>query len=567
MFNLTKMSFSSKMYIWSVSIFMRAISRLFRNISPYLWVAIAFATASVFLMLTLKGLTGNPTVNELVSPQWQVSGPFDTSSDKGRYSLLYSVVENKQSSFSLPLARFAAPDLAINPSGEYVSLFMPGVSFIGIPGYLIGKYFGFSQVGTFATNTVFAFVNLLLIYSIARKLGASTAASFAGAIMFLFATPAFAYSTTFYQHHISVAFILLAIRLLLFGRNWMTLSLIWVLCGLSVIVDNPNLFMMFPIGLYALSGILSIEKNGEKFSLDFYPWRMLTFVFFIPAIVLLILYNQAANGSPFRLSGMLPRVLAIDETGKPTASDIDKILQTASSRQELIEANNSERRKDDALGFFRTRNLLNGFYTHTISPDRGVLHYALPVLLGLFGLAVLLKSHKGMANLFLAIIAVNVLLYSMWGDPWGGWAFGSRYLIPAYAILGIGVAILISNLRKNFLLLILVTLLFVNSVQVNTLGALTSVANPPRNEVLLLEKITGKEQKYTYERNRQYLSEQGTKSFVYNTWLKENLSVLTYYQLLWQAISIFGGVIILIAFREAWMVSGRALLSRLRLKR
>ena len=42
--------------------------------------------------------------------------------------------------------------------------------------------------------------------------------------------------------------------------------------------------------------------------------------------------------------------------------------------------------------FFKTRNLLNGFYIHLLSPDRGIIYYAPVILLGLLGFLFLLAK-------------------------------------------------------------------------------------------------------------------------------------------------------------------------------
>ena len=132
----------------------------------------------------------------------------------------------------------------------------------------------------------------------------------------------------------------------------------------------------------------------------------------------------------------------------------------------------------------------------------------------------------------------------MWGDPYGGWSFGSRYLIPTYAFLSIGIALLLSHCRWKGLCLLLFFLVFLSSAAVNTVGALSSSLNPPRIEVLSLEEITGVEQKFTVDRNWQYLEEKGTKSFAYAVFFDKYLSPRGYYNLVY-------GMIILLALSVA----------------
>ena len=53
-----------------------------------------------------------------------------------------------------------------------------------------------------------------------------------------------------------------------------------------------------------------------------------------------------------------------------------------------------------------------------------------------------------MANVLVATVVINLLLYSMWGSV-GGWALGRAYLIPSYAILGIGIGIILYRMAEE----------------------------------------------------------------------------------------------------------------------
>src|SRR3990167_10895887 len=114
---------------------------------------------AVILALGLRGIRGNPTSEDLNYQYWKDEGPLELSPDRGKYALTYSIVEDKSFKFSLPVARFATPDLGY-VNGQYVSLFAPGVSFITIPGYILGKSFGAAQVGPFAIIALFALLNV-----------------------------------------------------------------------------------------------------------------------------------------------------------------------------------------------------------------------------------------------------------------------------------------------------------------------------------------------------------------------------------------------------------------------
>ncbi len=486
--------------------------------SPGAVLIILFCAA--VLAFGLRGLPGNPTADELNSFTWKDSGPLELSPERGRFALLYSLIEDGSLQFSLPIARFATPDLGLSPDGHYVSLFAPAVSFIAMPGYIIGKYFGASQVGAFSIIALFSILNVLLIRSIAIWLGAEKRAAAIAALIFLFATPAFAYAVSLYQHHISLFIILLSIYILMRWNNFWSLSAVWLILALSAAVDNPNIIFMAPIGLYAAAKMFIINKEPAKINIRFRKKALVALIGALVPIVLFLWFNQASHGNPLKLSGTLPSVKAIDASGSPITPPL---------ADDPSKAFDPVQKGKSAIGFFETRNLLNGFYIHLFSPDRGIIFYAPVILLGLLGFLFLLSADKTAGNILIAVGSAVFLLYSMWGDPWGGWAFGSRYMIPLYAILAIGLSFVIARWKKNYLFVIIFLPLLAYSVWVNTLGAITSSRNPPQVEALTLEKLSGREEKYTFARNLQYLDGNDSKSFVFQQYGKNIMNARQYH--------------------------------------
>jgi hypothetical protein len=471
------------------------------------------------LISAVRGLPGNISESDFESTSWTVDGPFELSVERGRFALIYSMIENKSFEFSVPVARFAVPDLGLK-NGKYVSLFAPGVSFLVAPGYIVGKMLGASQVGTFLMISLFALFNFVLVKSIAQRLGANTLASTLGAIAFLFATPAFAYSTTLYQHHVSTLLVLGCIYVLVRWNNLISLSLIWFLCAASIPIDYPNLFFLFPLGVLALGRFIKLKLENGKLEINIKFKGFLTLLAMLLPLTFFAWFNNQSYGSPWQFSGTVAQVKDLSTVGHESERVVDPVTDIALKHDR------------SALHFFRTRGLLNGFHILLASPDRGLVTFAPVMLLGVLGAIFLYKRNTTLTATLVAVIGFNILLYAMWGDVWGGWAFGSRYLVPTYAILGIWIAIALSHWRKNLILLATFVCLFTYSLAVNTLGALTSSRNPPRVEVLALEAISGQEQKYTWERNLQFLQITGSKSFVYQVFAKNYLTAVQYYYLI-----------------------------------
>ena len=128
---------------------------------------------------------------------------------------------------------------------------------------------------------------------------------------------------------------------------------------------------------------------------------------------------------------------------------------------------------------------------------------------------------------------MNTLLYSMFGDPWGGWSYGARYLIPASGILAIGIAPVLDRFKKNYFFIPVFFLLAGYSFYINTLGAYTTSSIPPKVEAVNLETPIP----YTYEYNFQLLEKQNlSSSLFYNLYFSKAISSKDY-------IAIFSGVL------------------------
>ncbi len=477
---------------------------------------------TIILGLALRGNKGNPDAKTLNTIEWSANGPFELSPERGRFALTYSMIEDKSFYFSEPIARFAAPDVG-TINGHYVSLFAPLVSFIVVPGYLLGKMFGIGQVGAYSVIALFAILNVILIRLISVRLGVGKLPATIGSLLFLFATPAFTYAVNLYQHHISTFLILCSIYLLLKTERIWGLLIIFFLCALSIPLDYPNLFLMAPIGIYALSRIIYLKKDDVKTNLNINLPKFLTIFIVIIPILFFLWFNKSSYGNPLQFSGAVQ-----------TAEFSNERISNLDLNRKIIEEKKAAGEGTDksVIGFFRTRALLEGFYIHFISPDRGVIYFAPVVLFGIAGLLLAVKKKIKMTAVLVGVIGANILLYSMWTDPWGGWAFGSRYLIPTYAILSIFTAQAIFFWGRRILFIIPFIIVSFYSIAINTLGAITTSAIPPKVEVLALEALSGSVQKYNFLRNWDFLLGGNSKSFVFQSYLENYISSVVFYGIL-----------------------------------
>jgi hypothetical protein len=124
-------------------------------------------------------------------------------------------------------------------------------------------------------------------------------------------------------------------------------------------------------------------------------------------------------------------------------------------------------------------------------------------------------------------------------------------------LFSIGIGVLMHQWRKSMFVSLVFFVLFVGSVAINTLGALTSNANPPQVEVLGMEKLSGHEEKYTFMRNWQFLQTSGSKSFIYQTWAHRYVSPAGYYVILAGLILIMGEILLLCAAEITFKINHR----------
>jgi len=477
--------------------------------------------SGLIIALSIRGIPGNPKPHELLATEWMDNGPFELSPERGRFALLYSFVEEKTVFFTRPLAEFSMPDLGYT-NGRFVSLFAPAVSFIAMPGYLVGREFNAAQVGAFGTIAVFALVNMLLIRAIAVRLGLHTVAAAIAMLVFLFASPAYAYAVTLYQHHISTFLILLSLYLYISSTSLWATSIIWFLCAAAIPIDYPNLFLMFPIGLAELVKQLRITHDRRGITSRISLYAPLTLVSMILPLYFFFWFNQLSYGNPMQFSGTV-------QTAKQHhfSSNLQELPTEVISESTTSATTKSSEK--NAVGFFSTRGLVNGLYILLVSQDRGLLYFTPVMLLGLIGAFSLYRRNRALTVLGVSIITINILFYAMYGDVWGGWAFGSRYLIPTYAILSIFIAGFLTARRKHWIMMVLFIVLASYSVLVNTAGALSSNANPPKVQVLELERVSGIEQKYTVMRNIDKLKF-GSKSYIYQAHLNQYMTSWQFYQ-------------------------------------
>lgn len=482
------------------------VQKVFSMVMPSIIITISacIVIVALFAMVT-KGQQGNPLYFQSTRDT-RVGGPFEASNSTARFALTEAIVVYKTFLLPLPLAEFASPDV-VKYKSSFISIFTPGVSFIGIPFYLLGEIFGMPQLFTYFSTVLFAIIDIFLIARLASKLGASSRAGILAGCIFAFATNALVYTLSFTQHIFSVTIVLLALLNAFDRRTWKNNILFGLYFGAGILIDIPNAFFLFPIGLYILAKSITIEHIRQLTRVSLKSSLFGLIVGVLPMVILFGWYNYKTTGSFTTLAQRLGRTDYFAKGAPPQLQAQEPSSSQPASFQLNLHLT------------FATRPQLEGLYTLLISDERAWIYYCPIVLVGIFGFILLYRNpeYKEKALLILSIVLVDILIYSMFDDPWGGWAFGPRYLIPGAALLCTFIAPLLDRFKKNIFFIVLLGLILYYSTWISFLGALTTASIPPKVEAINLSSHIP----YTYDYNLELMQKGMSSSLVHNIYFPD----------------------------------------------
>lgn len=467
---------------------------------------------------TLKGDWGNIETSTVKGVYDQATMPLELSPERGRYILTKSLAENQSFSLTPELADAAFPDVGIYNNKFYV-YFAPGISLYVLPFYFLGQPYNAAQLVSFSSIAIFALLNSLLIYTISTQVFKFNAhAGLAAALTFSIGSFALAYATTLYQHQ-ATAFLTLSgfygvwqySQKRWYGYIWGMWT--WIAYGLSMWIDYPNAILLLPIMVYFAACAISISPIKLGVALSFRWSAALLSIAFIALTVAHGYYNYLHFESPTRLSGHI--------VGYKTILEQEIDLNSPTSTIGKLQA------EKESAGFFEEERIPNGLHTLLIAADKGLFVFAPIMIIGFITMLIVLVKPRLEYIILSSVVFTHLILYSSWGDPWGGWAYGPRYMIPIAAVLAIFIAraLSVQNAWK-YAIRVLTLALFSISTTITWIGALTTNAVPPASEAAVLNTSYGIEYAWNF------LSDDRTGSFAFNTYLKNYLDLNTYFQLL-----------------------------------
>jgi len=493
--------------------------------------------------LTLRGAPGNPTADQFKGNLDQVTNAFELSPERGRYAQVANMAENGVYNLSQKWADTAYPDVGVSSDGKFNSYFAPGVSYFTFPFYLFGARYGFGQVATFAAESLISIVTLVFIYLIGVRIFTLPRwAAFFAALTYGFASTSWSYAITLYQNAFTACFIVTA-----FYAAWrfaqsdtrhrfFYAGYVWLAYALAIFVDYPNAVLMLPVMMYLAASTFSFAKVSGGVAVSVRWSAIAAFAIFVFVTGVHVWHNTTYYGGWSNLAGELKGYTPSDATGTPA------VIATSSIAAGAVSTDTVHEKQKTAIGFFHERAMPNGFFVLLFGDERGLFFFSPIFLLSLLGIAHVLRKKEGHTPYIvpIALVAVNVFLYSAWGDPWGGWAYGPRYLIASMPWLALFAGVALSYGRFRTLKKSLAFLLFLFSSAVALLGALTSNAVPPKHEAIFLPIKT-----YNFLHDIPFLQDARSGSFVYKTYANAHVSLIGYFIIIYAALVVIAAIALL----------------------
>lgn len=477
--------------------------------------------------LTLRGAIGTPVASEIKGDMEPPTSPFELSPERGRYVQVANMAERGVYNLSKEWAAVAYPDVGISADGKMNSFFAPGVSYFALPFYLLGSHFGLGQIASFSVESFISIITLIFIYLVGTRVFALPRwAALFSVLIYGFGSTSWSYAITLYQNAFTACFIITA-----FYAAWrfsqddtryrfLYAAYVWLAYALAITVDYPNAVLMLPVMVYFAVSTFSIKQMSEGVAVSVRWSAIATFVVFAFVTGLHFWHNATYYGGWSHLAGELKNYNP--KNGAEATSTTFTPTSAPSTATSTIAAKNKT-----AVGFFHEHNIPISSFVLLFSDERGLFFFSPIFLLSVLGILYVLRKKESSNSIYIvpiALIAVNIFLYSAWGDPWGGWAYGPRYLIPSMPWLSLFVAVTLTRGRFVISKKIIAFVLFLFSSAVALLGALTTNAVPPASEGLLLPA-----RMYNYLLNLNFLQLGKSSSFMYKTFFQGQYSLTEYF--------------------------------------
>lgn len=389
------------------------------------------------------------------------AGHFFSTDHVTVYRTTESLIEN--GSLAVPPIQ----DTVLGQDGHYYSPFGLGQSLAVIPWYLAGKfveaistpalkqYFGGVQLGMWGGTIPIFFVSLfnqfvmpllcLLVFLFGLRLKFAPRVALVTTIVFGFSTAAWPYARDSFQHPLESLLLLLSIYILFINRDHLCYRhalLSGCLLALGILT-RINLLLITPaIAVYMLSMLPTHQMTSAVADTDISGNETR----YLPS------YKQRAQQIWYtRINSRTVRYTLFFFVPIMSMFAIIMYLNHVRFGNALLFNAPSQ-----AKGF--STPLWLGLYGNLFSVGRSIFLYSPPTLLALFTFRKFYETYRAEARLFLAIVAIYLLIYSTYGFWEGGWTWGPRFLFPIVPLLILPLGYFLTNSWNKRILVLLVGL-------------------------------------------------------------------------------------------------------------
>jgi hypothetical protein len=477
---------------------------------------IIILSLSVYL-LTLKAVPGNiDSSSTLIDAPFEGNTPpTELSHERSSYATMLALDEKGTTELDLNLGDLGAPDTGFY-KGKIYSYFPPGVAVMALPFYKIGKNFNMSLAFAYFSESFVATLTLIVLFFICINIfNLPIWTSLFVTFLTGFGSNFLNFSITLYQHIPTVFLMLVAFYSSWKYRqdknlSWIWASFVWIAYGLSSFLDYPNLILFLPIMVYfASAGIITTEQEGN-YGIKIKPSFIFTFIFLILVGGGHMYYNYTTFGNWKTFSNTF-------ETYDPR--NPDKTYEALILRQN----NDTLREGTESVGVFKENRLINGIYVLLFQLDKSLFMHSPFYIISILAIYHLRKKLTAEYITIISMIILNIFVYSSFHDPWGGWAFGPRYLVPSIPFLAILFGYWLNVKGASFLKKITALLFFIYGSAVALSGALGRGITVPKRDAVFDNLPT------TYLSNISYIKDGENGSLIFNSYISDKLTLVDFY--------------------------------------
>lgn len=507
---------------------------------------------TIFYSLTLRGVWGNPQPKQIVNSLTMQGAPFESSHERSPYALILAYTTYGRFDLTQELADMGSADVSYY-RGKFYSYFPPGLPFLVLPFYIWGYNHNLAQIATFSSVGLFGIFSMIFVFLISRNIFKLPIwAALLSALIFGFGTTSWSYATTIYQHIVTTFFLLSSFYgVWKFGKggklSFLYALYVWLSYGFAILLDYPNALLFIPVMIYFLISAFKIRNREETLNISFRPVIIFTSITFILITTLHGYYNYVNYGDAKKFAQTFARY----EQGK-----LEDLLKHQKLAQEQLEKDKKAgvvRAK--AAGDLQEENIVLGLYELLVADDKGIFFYSPVLLLGVFYIFKNIKVIRLEDGAMIGVLIMNIMIYASFHDPWGGYAYGPRYLIPSMGILAIFSSIWLYQAENKLLSRSLFLILFSYSAFIALLGVLTTNMIPPITEANYFH-----EKYHNYLLNLAFWESGKVSSFIYNNFLHFYLSTSSYLLSIYFALMLIVVVILIWSLKNKTIIKNNEIL-------